>query len=1024
MNEKNTKFYILGAGRPHSGEEHSGLHNISDSSQVIDWILHAINYLKAKTYFVCGYKSNEVKALYPDLNYLENKDWEKTKSGWSFLTAISKSAQNTLVSYSDIVFRESAVKKIFEIEQDIVVTIDSKWQSRYSGRNAQELIKCEKVCFYKNEINLLGSNIDLDKANAEFIGLVYFSKRAIQELINIRDKKNANDSSLKQANLSYLIELLRLRGLKVSCVDIDGDWAQLNEPQDLAKFILGTKSQTLNNLKKIIKLSRIEDQFSFRVKDWKSNSNVLIKNIQKNLGKKSLIVRSSALSEDGFLSSSAGMYTSILNVSGSKPNDLKKAINKVINSYPDKNIYNEVLIQPMLKNVLISGVAFTRSLQDGAPYYTINYDDVSGSTESITNGTSQDDKTLIIRRDACSKVKTIPKNLVNILPAIREVEDLLNYDSLDIEFAITKDFGVHILQVRPIAVEHTVKQSKDKMMIDMLVDAEEQFNKRQKSSPFILGDKALFGVMPDWNPAEIIGTKPNVLATSLYNDLILNETWAKQRSQYGYRDVRPHPLLVCFAGHPYIDIRASFNSFIPKKLPEKTAKKLINFSLDRLIKHPELHDKVEFEVVPTCYDLDFRRWEELLLSSGNFSINEINNIKGNLLEVTNNAFSRNKKDLADIRKLEKRYKEIEKKKMAPLEKAFILLEDAKLYGTLPFSHLARSAFVAISLLRSGVSTGIISSLERDSFLNSIHTVSHDFTNDSISCANNKVKWNDFVKKYGHLRPGTYDITSPSYKKNPESYLKPVVDRAKSIPLSDDIKENIWENVSSNFFDKLNLAGLNGTHNELENFLKMAIEGREYAKFAFTRNLSSALDSIEEWGKAHGLDVETLSHVSIEDLRMLVNGTIPSTKVKAWLEDRSKNNQELARVIKLIELPPLLTDIRDFSVFLYPKTHPNFIGNGSITAACINLEDTNAAEELVEGKIVLIPQADPGYDWLFGRNIAGLITMYGGANSHMAIRSAEFSLPAAIGVGEGLYRNLSKKSELELNPGQRIIRSIS
>jgi phosphoenolpyruvate-protein kinase (PTS system EI component) len=51
-------------------------------------------------------------------------------------------------------------------------------------------------------------------------------------------------------------------------------------------------------------------------------------------------------------------------------------------------------------------------------------------------------------------------------------------------------------------------------------------------------------------------------------------------------------------------------------------------------------------------------------------------------------------------------------------------------------------------------------------------------------------------------------------------------------------------------------------------------------------------------------------------------------------------------------------------------------------------------------------------------------MYGGANSHMAIRSAEFGLPAAIGVGESLYRNLSKKSELELNPGQRIIRSIS
>lgn len=1024
MKKKITKFYFLGAGRPHSGEGHSGLHNVNKSSQVIDWTLHAISHLKAKTYFVCGYKSSEVMASYPDLNYVENKEWDKTKSGWSFLTAISERAHDCLVSYSDIVFRESAIKKILEIDQDIVVTIDSKWQARYSGRGSQDLTKCEKVCFYKNEINLLGSNINLNTANGEFVGLVYFSKRAIQELKNIRDNSDASNDSLKQANLSSLIELLRLRGFKVSCMDIEGDWAQLNESQDLAKFILGTKSQTLNNLKKIIKHSRIEDQVSFCVKDWNNNSNLLIKKIQKNLGKKSLIIRSSALSEDGFLSSSAGKYTSILNVDASNPNALKKSINTVIKSYPDKNIYNEVLVQPMLKNVVISGVVFTRSLQDGAPYYTINYDDISGSTESITNGTSQEDKTLIIRRDVCSQTKKLPKNLINILPAIKEVEDLLNYDSLDIEFAITKDFGVHILQARPIAVQHSFKKSKDNETIDILKNAEEQFIKRQKSSPFILGDKALFGVMPDWNPAEIIGTKPNVLATSLYNDLILNEIWAKQRAEYGYRDVRPHPLLACFAGHPYIDIRASFNSFIPKKLSERTAKKLINFSLDRLQKYPELHDKVEFDVVPTCYDLNFSRWKDLLLSNGNFSLTEIQKIKESLLEVTNNALVRNKKDLAEIKKLEKRYKEIDKKKIAPLEKAFILLEDIKLHGTLPFAHLARSAFIAISLLRSGVSTGVISSSERDSFLNSIHTVSHDFTNDSISCANNKIKWHDFVKKYGHLRPGTYDITSPSYKKNPDSYLKPVINRAKLISTPDNVKENIWRNVSSHFYDMLNLSGLTGTHNELEEFLKTAIEGREYAKFAFTRNLSLALDCIEEWGKTNGLDVGTLSHISIDDLRMLVSGAIPVTQINSWVENRTKNNKKLAKIVKSIELPPLITSIDDFSVFLFPETHPNFIGSGSITTSCINLEDTNAAEELVEGKIVLIPQADPGYDWLFGRNIAGLITMYGGANSHMAIRSAEFGLPAAIGIGENLYRNLSKKSELELNPGQRIIRSIS
>ena len=73
--------------------------------------------------------------------------------------------------------------------------------------------------------------------------------------------------------------------------------------------------------------------------------------------------------------------------------------------------------------------------------------------------------------------------------------------------------------------------------------------------------------------------------------------------------------------------------------------------------------------------------------------------------------------------------------------------------------------------------------------------------------------------------------------------------------------------------------------------------------------------------------------------------------------------------------------------------------------------------------MLITQADPGYDWLFGQGIAGLVTLFGGANSHMAIRSAEFGLPAAIGVGENTYRKLLTASVIELSPANRILRVV-
>ena len=59
------------------------------------------------------------------------------------------------------------------------------------------------------------------------------------------------------------------------------------------------------------------------------------------------------------------------------------------------------------------------------------------------------------------------------------------------------------------------------------------------------------------------------------------------------------------------------------------------------------------------------------------------------------------------------------------------------------------------------------------------------------------------------------------------------------------------------------------------------------------------------------------------------------------------------------------------------------------------------------KIVLIEGADPGYDWIFTTRFVGLITKFGGANSHMAIRCAEMQIPAAIGA---VNRFISPKRE--------------
>ena len=41
---------------------------------------------------------------------------------------------------------------------------------------------------------------------------------------------------------------------------------------------------------------------------------------------------------------------------------------------------------------------------------------------------------------------------------------------------------------------------------------------------------------------------------------------------------------------------------------------------------------------------------------------------------------------------------------------------------------------------------------------------------------------------------------------------------------------------------------------------------------------------------------------------------------------------------------------------------------------------------------------------FSHKIKGLVTKYGGFNSHMSIRCSELNIPAAIGVGDEIFES--------------------
>ena len=761
-----------------------------------------------------------------------------------------------------------------------------------------------------------------------------------------------------------------------------------------------TKADTLRALSGKLTTARVLPQVCLSVGEARNAPERVLRLLDEaGLSGRKLIVRSSAWNEDRLECSNAGKFLSVGGVEGEKA--IFHAVEQVTEAMgPDPD--NQIFIQPFLTHVDLCGVAFTVDPNTGGNYYILNYDSVTGSTSSVTDGTGTPLETYYHFKAA---PQPPPAPLDQVIRLCQELETLFQRPALDIEFAISGG-ELYLLQVRPLVLtrpladlegqKRNLKQIRDKLRSSSL------------PHPDLCGRETIYGVMPDWNPAEMIGIRPRALALSLYKEIITDGVWAYQRDNYGYRNLRSFPLMVDFRGLPYIDTRVSFNSFLPKNLPKPLAEKLVEYYLRRLRTNPEFHDKVEFEIAFTCYTFDLAERVRVLEEYG-FTKEECACLTDCLRELTNSIICEGglwQKDAKKIEILQQKRQEIMDSGLGAADKIYWLLEYCKRYGTLPFAGLARAGFIAVEFLRSMVAAGILTEDERAVYMGGLSTIGKNMSRDLavLSPA-------EFLKRYGHLRPGTYDICSPRYDQGRELYF----DFARS---QDSAAEDMPAfRLSLGQYERL--QHMLETHRlktdvlSLFRFIQHAIEGREYAKFMFTHTLSDVLELLAELGAGYGLSREDMSYVSI---RRVMEAYSSTEDLDAVLRSSIQEGKFLEQVAAGITLPPLLWEEQQVYSFFMPDGSPNFITQNRCSARTAVLP----TEEPLEGKLLLIRGADPGYDWIFSRSIAGFITAYGGANSHMAIRAAEFGIPAVIGVGEKLFARYTAADRLEIDCRNRTV----
>ena len=204
---------------------------------------------------VRGYKKEKIN--YKGIKYFENTDFRNNNILNSIFYAENFINGNIIISYSDILFDSTVVKRALQSNHDISVVVDIDWRGYYVGRKDHPVSEAENVIFNSNnEVEKIGKiNTGNEEVHGEFIGMIKLSNRGTEifkehfhRLKKIYWNKPFQRAKIFQkAYLTDFIQELVDIGVKVHCVIIESGWKEIDTVEDYQKALIGFKKKFTNN---------------------------------------------------------------------------------------------------------------------------------------------------------------------------------------------------------------------------------------------------------------------------------------------------------------------------------------------------------------------------------------------------------------------------------------------------------------------------------------------------------------------------------------------------------------------------------------------------------------------------------------------------------------------------------------------------------------------------------------------------------------------------------------------------------
>jgi len=211
---------------------------------MLDAILEALaagGFARSDVTFVCGYLKEVVQARYPELEYVENVDWERNNILASLLVARDRMKDGFVSTYADIVYRPEVVEALVQAEGDLVLAVDTDWRRRYAGRTQHPENDAEKLVHSGGRVERISRTIPAGEATGEFIGVMKATPRGAAAFIEAFDAARAKHGDagvfregriFQKAYLLDMLSHLAEAGVEMRTVDTHGGYMEIDTLQD------------------------------------------------------------------------------------------------------------------------------------------------------------------------------------------------------------------------------------------------------------------------------------------------------------------------------------------------------------------------------------------------------------------------------------------------------------------------------------------------------------------------------------------------------------------------------------------------------------------------------------------------------------------------------------------------------------------------------------------------------------------------------------------------------------------------